>query len=88
MQQLALQVAEVDDVEVDDADAADARRGHIHGRRRSKSACADAEDASRLQLLLTIHADFRHDQVPRIALDLFRVQFRLRRSSRRNPSRH
>src|SRR5262249_13861802 len=70
VQDLALQVAEVDDVEVDDAERADAGGGEIHGDGRSESAGADAENAGRLQLALTLDADLGHDEVARVTLDL------------------
>ena len=47
---LALQVAGVDDVEVDQAEGADAGRGQIKGERRAEPAGADAEDARGLEL--------------------------------------
>src|SRR5204863_9990557 len=74
-QNLALQVAEVDDVEVDDADRADAGGGEIHRDRRAESACADAQDLRRLQLFLPVEADLRKDQVPAVPLDLVFRQF-------------
>ena len=66
---LPLQVAEVDDVEIDDADAADAGGGEIHRGRRAEAAGADAQHLAGLQLALPVHADLRHDQVPAVALD-------------------
>ena len=69
VQDLPLQVAEVDDVEVDDAERADAGGREIHRDRRSESAGADAQHLRRLQLALTVDADLRHDQMPRVALD-------------------
>src|SRR5438874_10491957 len=70
MENLPLQVAEVDDVEVDEADRADAGGREIHRNRRSKSAGANAEHLRRLELALPVDADLRHDQVPRVALHL------------------
>jgi hypothetical protein len=43
---LALQVAGVDDVEVDQAERADAGGGEIERQRRAEAAGADAEDAA------------------------------------------
>ena len=74
MQHLPLQVAEIHDVEIDDADAADAGRRQIHRGRRAEAARADAQHAARLQLALPVHADLRHDQVPAVALDLVGVE--------------
>ena len=59
VQDLALQVAEVDGVEVDDADGADAGRGQVHRHRRAEPAGADAQHLGGLQLLLPLHPDFR-----------------------------
>ena len=71
VQDLPLQVAEVDDVEVDDADAC--------RRRPRRDTCATGEPSppapmqstfAGLQLALTVDADLRHDQVAAVALDL------------------
>ena len=43
MDDLALEVRLVDDVEVDDPDRADPRRGEVEGRRRAEAAGADEE---------------------------------------------
>ncbi len=67
---LALQVGVIHHVEVHDAERADARGSQIKRQRRTQSACADAEHLCRLQLQLPFHADFGHDQVPRVAQDL------------------
>jgi hypothetical protein len=47
---LALEVGFVDDVEVDKADGADAGRGEIEGERGAEAAGADAEDFRGLEL--------------------------------------
>ena len=70
MDDLPLQVAEVDDVEVDDADSADAGGREVHRCRRAESAGADAQHAAGLQLALPVDADLRHDQMPAVAFDL------------------
>ena len=69
---LTLQVAEVDNVEVDDAESADTRRGEIERRRRPEAAGADQEHARRLQPALPFLPDFRQQEVPAVALPLFR----------------
>ena len=66
VQHLALEVAEIDDVEIDEADPADAGRGEVQPERRAEPAGADQQDAGRLQPLLPLHADFGHDQVPAV----------------------
>ena len=73
---LALQVAVVDDVEVDDADAADAGRREVHRRRRPESARTDAQHAASLQPALPVHSDLRHDQMPAVSIDLLVGQLR------------
>jgi hypothetical protein len=70
VEDLPLQVAEIDGVEVDDPERAHTSRREVHRHRRSESAGTDAEDLRRLELALTVHADLRHDEMPRVALDL------------------
>ena len=70
-QNLPLQVREIHDVEIDQADAADACRGEIQTERRAEAAGADAEHFGLLELELTFHADFGHDQVAAVAQDFF-----------------
>ena len=64
---LALQIAGVDDVEVDEAQCADAGRGQIERERRAESARAHAENACGFQLLLALHAHLGQDEVARVA---------------------
>ena len=68
---LALQVAGVDGVEVDQADRADASGGQVHRERSAQAAGADAQHLRGFQLLLALHADLGQDQVPGVARDLF-----------------
>ena len=68
---LALQVAEIHDVEVDDAERADAGSREIQRGGRSQPARADAQHPGGLQLALPLHADLGHDQMPAVPLDLF-----------------
>ncbi len=67
---LALQVGLVDDVEVDEADGADAGCGEVEGHRRAEAAGADAEHLGGLELLLAFHADLGEDEVAGVAGDL------------------
>src|SRR5262245_41883097 len=78
---LALQIAEVDDVVIDEADGADACGGKIHGGGRAESAGADAQDLPCLEAALPVDADFRHDQMPAVAFDLVVRELRKRFSS-------
>ncbi len=72
VQHLALQVAEIDHVEIDQADAADAGGGEVQAQRRAEAAGADEQDAGGLEPLLPVHADFGHDEVPAVAGDFLR----------------
>ena len=73
---MPLQVAHVDDVEVDNAERADAGGGEIHRRGRSQTARPDAQHLRRLELALPVHADFRQDQVPAVAPHFVLCQLR------------
>ena len=68
MDDLALQVGDVDDVEVDDADGAHAGRREVEHRRRAEAAGADEEHAGVQQPGLAVRADLRDEQVARVAL--------------------
>ena len=66
---LALEIGEIDHVEIDQADATHAGGGEIQAERRAQAACADQQDLGVFQFQLPVHADFGHDQVARIAQD-------------------
>ena len=68
---LALQVREVDDIEVDEADRADAGRCEVHRSRCTEAARADHEHLAAEQFLLPLAADLVEDDVARIAFNLF-----------------
>src|SRR5215831_8801695 len=70
MDDLALQIGLVDDVEVDDAQRADAGSSQVQQGGRAESPGANAEHLRVLQPLLARHPDVRDDQMPGIALDL------------------
>jgi hypothetical protein len=70
MDNLTLEIADVDDVEVDEAKCPDPGRREIEGRRRTKAARADAKHAGRLQPPLPFHSDFGEEQVAAVALTL------------------
>ena len=72
---LALEVARVDDVEVDQAEGADAGRGEIKGQRRAQAAGADTEDAGGLEAALALHAHFGEDEVARVAREVVGREF-------------
>ena len=74
MDDLPLQVGVVDYVEVDQAERAHPRRGQIKSQRRTEPARADAQHLRRFDLLLPLHADLGHDQMPRVAQDFVFVE--------------
>ena len=65
---LALEVADVDDVEVDDADRPDARGGEVERGRRAEAAGADEQRLRAEQLRLAGRADLGDEQVAAVAL--------------------
>ncbi len=67
VQHLPLQVAEIDHVEIDQADAANPCGGEVQPERRAESAGADEQHAGRLEPFLPVHADFGHDEMPAVA---------------------
>ena len=64
---LALQIARIDHVEIHQAQCAYAGGGQIKRQRRAQSAGSHAQNARGLQFALPRLADFRQDQVPRVA---------------------
>jgi hypothetical protein len=80
---LALQVALVDDVEVDDAEGADAGRGQVHQGRRPEAAGTDRQHPGVLEALLPRRGDVRDDQVAAVAHDLCAGQLGGRLDQRR-----
>ncbi len=74
---LALQVAEIDDVEIHDADPADS--GHAARYiAANPGPPAPMPSFAVPELTLTVDADLRHDQMPAVALDFVVVQLRKR----------
>ena len=69
-QDLALQVGELDDVVVDDADAADAGGGEIEEHRRAEPAGADDEHRAGAQRVLAALADLLEDELAVVPLAL------------------
>ena len=59
VQDLALQVGDVDDVEIHEADVADAGGGEVERERRAEPAGADQQDARRLEPLLSLERRHR-----------------------------
>ncbi len=74
VEDLALEVALVDDVEVHDADTPHARRGEVEGRRRAQASRTHQQRARALEAALPVDRDLRHDQVARVAGDLLAAE--------------
>src|ERR1700732_2814018 len=68
---LALEIGEVDGIEIDKANAAYSCGGQIETERRAKASGSNAEYFCLLQLELTFHADFGHDEVTAVTQDFF-----------------
>ena len=67
VEELTLQVGDIDHIEVDDADGADASRGEVQCGWRAKSACTDDEYTSGFEASLAGESDARERQVAAIA---------------------
>jgi len=78
---LALEIREVDDVEINETDVADARGGEIEAKRRAEAAGADEKGFGAFEFELTFHAHLRHDEVAAVAEDFFVSEARCRRSA-------
>ena len=74
VQHLPLQVAQVDDVVIDEADPADARGGEIERQRRAEASDADEDDRRRAQLQLALDTDLRQREMAAVARDFARVE--------------
>jgi hypothetical protein len=71
---LALEIRLVHDVELDDPEGADSGGCEVHGDRGAEAAGPDAQDLRRFEPGLALHRDLGHDQVPRVAADLIEVE--------------
>jgi len=71
---LALQVGIVHDVEVNDAERADTCRAEVERQRRPQASGADAQHLRSFDFELALHADLGHDQVARVAQNLVVVE--------------
>src|SRR5262245_8431673 len=63
MDNLALQITGVDDIEIHKAEGSNSRGCEVKRHRRPQSPGSDTEDARSFELLLTFHAHFGHDDV-------------------------
>ena len=65
-----MEVAQLDDVRVDDADRPHSGRREVEQRRRPEPARADDEHARRGEPLLSLETHSGHEDVPRVAGEL------------------
>ncbi len=70
VENLALQVRTVDDVEIDQAQPPDSRRREVERSRRAQASHPDDEDAPRRQPLLAGDADLGERKMPGVAAQL------------------
>src|SRR6185503_7482920 len=75
MNDLALKIREIDDIEIDDAELADSSRAQVQRQRRTQSTRADAQHLRGLQFLLPLERDLWHDQVTAVTQYLVVIQF-------------
>lgn len=68
--QLAMEVAEIDDIRIDDRYSADAGACKGWNDRAADAPCADHANVGRLELALACSADLRKDNMPRVPLEL------------------
>src|SRR5205807_6975355 len=76
VQDLSLQIGEIDDIGVDDAEGADSRRREVVRGRRTEPARADEQHFALEELLLAGLADLGNEEVPRVPLGLQRREAR------------
>ena len=74
MDDLAVQVRQVDPVVVDDPDRPHTRRGEVEQSRRAEPARAHDEHLRVREPLLPRHAEFRQDELPRVAGDVLATE--------------
>jgi hypothetical protein len=84
VEHLPLEVGDVDDIEVDEADVPDASRGEIQPERRAEPPGADEQHAGGLELPLPAERDVGDDEVAAITEDFFRGEIREVRPRRRS----
>src|SRR6185295_19928254 len=75
MDDLALKVSEIDDIEIDDAKLAYSRGAEIQRQRGTESTRADAKHLRGFEFLLPLERDLGHDQMPAVSQNLIVIQF-------------
>ena len=78
MQDLPLEIGQVDNVEIDNAELTHTRRRQIQRERRTEASRPNREHSRRLQFQLPFHAHLGHDQMTAVAQDLVRPQLHIR----------
>ena len=78
MKNLALQVGEIDVIEIHEPDSADARCSEIQRHGRSETASADEQDARRFQASLPSLSNLRQQDVTAVAHLFFAAKIRSR----------
>ena len=68
MKNLPLQISEINTVEIDKPKCSDTGRCQIQRGRGAQTTGSDAQNTRCLESFLSLGSDFRHDEVPRIAL--------------------
>ncbi len=68
---LALQIGDINDIKVHKAEPANARCRKVQTQRRAQAAGPNQQHFGILELQLTFHADFGHDQVTAVTQNLF-----------------
>jgi len=76
MKNLPLEVRQVDNIEIDQPQSADASRGEIECDRRSETPGSDEEDSRLLERALAFFSNLRQENVAAVANELFASQLR------------
>ena len=77
VQNLALQIRKIDRVEIENAEAANARGRQIHRDRRAQASRPNTENTCAANLLLPGQAHLRQDQMPREPPNLLITQLHI-----------
>jgi hypothetical protein len=74
VENLPLEIREIDIVEIDNADCADAGSRQVKRSGRSESSRADAQDTCGFEAVLPFGCDLGHDEMTRVPLQFFNIQ--------------
>ena len=67
VQYLSLQIRDVDEIKLDEADGADASGGEVERDGRAQSACTNQQHACGLEAELTVDTHLRQGEMPAVA---------------------